>query len=342
MADQREVIQKLMEQVQKALLMKEDDITAALFNTYQTVLNQTIKDLLWLNQPVIGEEVGRSKWRALRLDQASIKMIAEHMTGLNQRVAQELSDNLVNFGQEAYNMTNWALDQGVPPTTPVEWNLPTDDVLKAFIASPWKGQMFSDQVGHISDTMARQLQQSLADGIMSGDSVRGIARKMRLNVGVPADEKLVTRPRASKQVYRALLIARDQAVRVANSMRERIYTENRKNMADRVWTAAPGLLGVCDYCADLGGMTYDEIKDEYGQETADSLLYGSCHPNGRCMYTLQPKPFQDLLPDSLKAAGEGVFGDSISEWEMKHQNPDDPGELVAMKVTPYGEWINQD
>jgi hypothetical protein len=339
MADQVEVIRKLEEKVQQALLAKEDDITAALLNTYKTRLNILIKDLLWLNGPFLdSDDITRSRWRALQLDQQSLEMISTHLDGLNKQIATNLVEDLNQFGKDSYQLTSWAVDQGFPPTVDLRWNLPTNDVLKAFIAAPWKGQMFSDRIGHISDTMARQLQQALTDGIMSGDSTQDIARAMRKNVGIPEDAKLVTRPRASRTVYRALLVARSEAMRMTNSMRERIFSDNKSTMADRVWTAAPGFIRVCDECADRDGMTYDEIVDEYGQEDADRLLYGNCHPNGRCMYTLRPKPFQDLLPESLKAAGKGLYGD-IAATEMKYVNPANPGKLVSMTVQPYDEWL---
>ena len=343
MADQREVIQRLEEKVQQALLAREDDVTAALFNTYQKRLNILIKDLMWLNSPFLdSDDLALSRWRALQLDRQSLEMIATHMDGLNQAIARDLVDDLTQFARDSYSMTSWAVDQGIPPMVDLKWNIPTDDVLKTFIFAPWGGQMFSDRVGHISDTMARQLQQALTDGIMAGDSTQDIARAMRANVGIPLDEKMMTRPRASKAMYRALLISRAECMRMTNSMRQRIYDDNKETLADRTWTAAPGFIRVCAECADRDGMTYDEIVEEYGQDDADRLLYGNCHPNGRCMYTLVPKPFQDLLPDSLKAAGKGLYGD-ISDYEMKWVDPmgEAPGgNLASMKIQPYDEWMD--
>jgi hypothetical protein len=337
MPDQVAVLQRLEEQVQKALLANEDDITAALWNTYQTRLNVLIKDLMWANSDFLaGEDKAISRWRALQLDRQSIEMIATHLDGLNKQIATDLVDDLTQFGKNSYQMTSWAVDQGIPVTTEMRWNLPTDDVIKAFIGAPWQGQMFSDRVGEITNTMARQLQQSLTDGIMAGDSIQDIARDMRKNVGIPEDGRLITRPRASAQVYRGLLIARTEAMRLNNQMRERIFNDNKSLMADEVWAAAPAFIRVCDDCAERDGMTRAEIEEEYG--VGFEISRPPLHPNCRCMYMMRPKPFQDLLPDSLKAAGKGLYGD-IADTEMKYVDPSNPGTLLSMKVVPYDEWM---
>ena len=334
--NQQDAIARLNDQTQKALLMSEDDIAGALFRQYQASLNDIIKDLMWLNQPVLSlEDPSIGAWRSLQLDTASLKMISEKMTGLHKIIADQLLNDLTDFSQEAYSRTAWTLDQTTPPTTDIVFNVPTDDAIKTFLGAPWKGEIFSDRVWAINDTMARNLQQTLVNGIQAGDSTQDIARAMRSNVGIPEDEKLVTRPQASAEVYRAMLIARSETMRLSNAMRNKAWEENKRIMTDLIWSAAPGLMRVCDFCAELDGRTYDDIKENDGEDIADLLIDGICHPNGRCIYQVVPKPFQELLGENFK----GVMDESIGEYEMRVPNPSGEG-TTAVTVTPYADWIS--
>jgi hypothetical protein len=335
MADQRKAIERMSALAQKALLMKEDDIAAALFNTYNKSLNRIIHDLVGLNSDFLSKDKGRtlSTWRSLKLDIESTRMIADHMTGLNKLVAMDLLDKLGEHYKDAYSYTAWVLDQTTPPNIESKWNLPDDSYIKQFIAAPWKGQMFSDRLWVRNDEMARQLQKSLVDGIMSGDSSQDIARAMRENVGVPADTKLVTRPRASAQVYRALMIARTEAMRATSIARKKVWEENSHNLFERKWSAAPGFVRVCDECADRDEMTESEIKKEYGAGNSEPPL----HPNCRCIYTIVPKSWGKLARPLWAGSDLGP----IDEYSMQH--PDATGtKLVSMKAVPYDQWLEED
>lgn len=330
-SDQRVAIDLMVAKAQKALLMEEDDLAAALFNTYERELKVLIQDLVALNYPVINSETMRiSQWRKLKLDQASIELIATRMTGINQVVAQDLLDDLTAFYKHDYSMTSWTIDQSTPPNIEPRYTMPTDDVIKVFVASPWKGEMFSDRLWAINNEMARRLQRSLTDGIQAGDSMDDIARSMRKDVGVPPSEKLSTRPRASAQVYRAMLIARTEAMRVSSMVRNHLYDQNKDILQDMVWQAAPGFIRVCDECAERDGMTKDEVVEEYGEMEAETPL----HPNCRCIYALVPKPFQTWTQDYWK----DYTGQEPGEYAMVL--PDSSGVVASVKVVPYEDWMN--
>ncbi len=148
-----------------------------------------------------------------------------------------------------------------------------------------------------------------------------ISRDMRADVGIPLSAKLITRPQASAQVYRAMLIARTEAMRLTNDMQKRAWGENQNFMTERVWRTAPGFLGVCDDCAELDGVSSEDLD---GEEPP-------LHPNCRCMMTMVPKPFQELYG--------GAFDEPIDQYEMKVASPT-TGNPVAVSVQPYDEWMN--
>ena len=328
-----------MDQAHNALLNNENEAIAPIQDAYNQAMKRLIDDLVRVNGVFMsGEQPTYSDWKQLQLDAKSAQVIAQNINSFRADMVQQLGDSLNQMYRDSYNSTTWAIDQATPENIDPNYSLPPDQVLNVIFQEPWKGQRFSDRIWGITDEWAGKIQNQLVNSILSGDSVYDMAKSIRDYVGVPSDEKLKTRPRASAQFYRANLIARTELIRAARMGQEQVYNNNQDildgdPMTNKEWSAKPGLFGVCDECRDKDGHTPEEII-EMGYDLEE-------HPNGRCSWIPRLKPWDELLDPqiaAIKVAGGNIqvpkdaFSpapiETFQEWSFKYLTPSERGEGV--------------
>lgn len=258
---QTDVIERLMDQIHKALLTRENESINSIRFEYTARMRRLVTDLERINAVFLsGNEPTYSQWKALKLDVESAQAIAREMSGFREDMVKRLGDDLNDMYRKSYNGALWAIDQTTPFNIDPKYNLPPDHNLKLLFEEPWNGQRFSDRVWAISDEWARSIQNQLIQSVYTGDSVREMASKIRQYTGVPEDAKLISRPRASAQLYRATLIARTELIRAGRMAQDQAYEDNSDIIDDKEWSAKPGLLGVCEICREKNGHTPSEIE----------------------------------------------------------------------------------
>jgi SPP1 gp7 family putative phage head morphogenesis protein len=331
--DQRQAIAKMMDLAHQSLLKTEDQITVDLMRVYQQHVDSLINDLMVMNaEYMTGGEPDFTKWRQMELDTRSAKLIADRMGILEDEATKQLMDGLTDFYKTAYDYTSWGIDQATPPDVAINYNIPSDAFIRSYVSSPWEGEQFSDAKWRIDTKMANRIQEGLTDAIARGDSVRTFAKSIRELTGVPTGEKLVTRPRASAQLYRATMIARTEMIRVARLAQKQTFDDNRDLIEDEVWTAVSASGRTCEHCQDRDGMTRTQIVN--GEASDDLEVDPPAHPNCRCFYRPKLKSWKDLLGKY----GEGMEDlEHIDEYEMKVKNPQGGG-LQKVAVQSFEEW----
>lgn len=334
--NQKDLVKKLMVETHNALLKTEDANTIMLLQTYQKHLAILIKELEALNSVVeSGGKPSIGEWRRLELDKKSAALIGLKLSALHDDVVSKMSSSFMDFYKDAYDRSSWVIDQGTPKGIEVNYKLPTDPFIQEYVDSPWKGDKFSDRIWAVNDKMARQLQSILTTGMQRGDSVQDMASAMRDYTGVPDTEKLISRPRASAQLYRATLIARTEMIRLSRLAQKKAFADNKDVVTDEVWTAAPGFIRVCDDCIERNGRTREWIE-ENADDDLDVDPPG--HPMCRCMYMPVLKPWKNLLGDL--GVGMEDLG-HIDDFERLHPQTTTlgaGGELVRMDVEPFETW----
>jgi len=330
--NQSATIEKLMDEAHKALLVSENETVDYIRQAYVAQMQKLISELSQVNAVFLsGDEPSYSQWKQLQLDVHSARVIANNMSSFRQDLTQTLEEDINSFYKLSYNTTQWALDQTTPENIDPTYNLPNDAMIDLWMAEPWNGSRFSDRVWAITDQWAQQIQAQLSTAIQGGYSVDEMASAIRDFVGVPEDEKLITRPRASAQLYRATLIARTELIRAARAAQEKVYAQNSDvlvgdPMTNRTWSAKPGLAGVCDECRDKDGHTPQEILD-MGLDLEE-------HPNGRCSWIPVVKSFQELL-DPVIAELKAMPGKIDPEAMIQ---PNDYGNWKPVSIEPFQDW----
>ncbi|MDE2104062.1 MAG: hypothetical protein KGL39_42890 [Patescibacteria group bacterium] len=313
-----------MDDANRALIASEGDKADALSNLYIQSINNLIEDLQKINSKYYDkEEPTFSDWKRMGLDSESFNLINKQMGvfggGLKQASVDQFARDITNFWKESYLRTAYVIDSAVPPNVDIGFQMPPDVFLYDYLNTPMKGKAFSEELGFISDEMAYHIHGQLVLSMWSGDSTAEMAKRIRDYVGIDEDQKLVTRPRASAQIYRANTIARTEMARAGNMAANYLFDQNQDILEDKVWTAKWSGIGVCDECLMRDGLTPDEI-DELGDDL-DTEPPG--HPNCRCRWAPKVKDWNDILGD----LGNGMKSDI--------ELPDGP-----VKPAPYEDWAN--
>ena len=331
---QEQALERLMDESRKAMLKNENRISADLVRMYNDRVNALIKDLEGLNYKFLsGENPTYGDWQRLRLDQQSYQLIYDSMGSLKKDIQVQFSKDLVSFYQDTYNRTAWAVDQASLDPIQINYKVPPDAFVEQILSDPWQGAMFSERLGLITDSMAMDIQKQLALSMTQGDSTADMAQKIRDFIGIDDDEMLKTRPRASKQLYRANMISRTEMMRAANLAAEHFYSQNNELFDGLIWSAKPGLTssGVCEDCADRDEMTQQEIIDEFG-EGEDEMPY---HPNCRCVWRPEMKDQSKMIDDAFKDAASKLPVDRGA------YDPNDVGSFnfTFSDIQDYDSWI---
>jgi SPP1 gp7 family putative phage head morphogenesis protein len=337
--DQRQAILKLNDEITKAMRVDEETYTGAVTSYYDEFLARIQADLMAMYSRVFrGGTLNYQDYQRLKMKDHTLRIIQPALSELQKKTVAELDVDLTQFYWDAYKRNAWALDQTTPPNVDISMmrdkrtNLATDPLLSNLIAqqvmAPFKGAMFSDRLGHINETMAEQIGIMTRQAALNGWSVPDLSAGIRDLVGVPPDEKLITRPRASAAKSRADMIARTELMRAMNLAKADLLEANDDLVEDKKWLAADDAR-TCDDCMDMDGLTETELEDQ-GFDTEMPA-----HPRCRCTWVPVLKTWKELLgPELGKDMGDL---EHIDEFEMKYFNAEKTG-VSTVKVMPYEEW----
>jgi len=186
------------------------------------------------------------------------RVVTERLLALGQDTLEGLSDHLKDIYTESYYRSAWAADLATPPSLAIRFSgLPETQVLAA-IATPWKGEMFSQRWFRITDQMARNMQREIATGIALGESLDDTAERIEDLWGKTG----------SGLEWRAEMIARTETIRAREVGRIKVFMDNSDLVLGDYWVTMEDEL-VCPICEPLNG------KENVPEEPP-------IHPNCRC------------------------------------------------------------
>jgi len=336
MADQKEVIARLNEQIRKSLRANQDEFAASVTSNFDDVMGRACDDLdRFFQASFSGQgQLNYTDYKRLQMDVTELRMLKPFLDATRQATEARLEQALTEMYWDSYRMNAWLLDQTTPPNIninsmqPLGSDLANDIYLQTYIRSQimatWEGAMFSQRLGVITDKMARNIQTITDNAMVNGWSVPDLSLAIRQEVGISPDERLITRPRASAAKSRADMISRSEMSRASDLARENMFDQNKKLVNDEQWLAS-----------DLGNMC-EECEDNDGQLLSDIGERPPLHPRCACSSVPVLKSWGELLGPEF--AGMKDMG--IDEYEMKYFKPG-TSDLVSSTVQPYDEWLGE-
>ncbi len=189
----------------------------------------------------------------------------------------------------AYYRAAWELDSATPGNYSVNFNVIPYDTIRGIVSEPWKGAMFSDRMGLITDDMSRRIQNQLAQSMIAGESLDKAAKRIRDEVG--------TRGKAAAD--RALMITRTEITRAQGNARFLVFSQNEDVMEVPIWKAHPG---ACEICSELDGKPAENPKawQWFSKELQDDVFGPPAHPRCSCDIEFKLKPWKDIASEEFK------------------------------------------
>jgi hypothetical protein len=238
---------------------------------------------------------------------------------------QVIEQSAVDQYLESYQRSVYGLDQATPDNVAVQYAPPPESAIRILANAPYKGAMFSQRIGIITDEMASDVRDELMQGLVAGESMAEISDRISGVIGAGSTQD----PEAI--AYRASVIARSEIMRTQNAARDTTYEQNADIVEDSAWEVAPDDK-LCDWCARREGLTDEEIKaqdpgdDPWGNSTDKPL-----HPNCRCDSVPKLKSWKDLLgldmPEEFKDDERGMRNDE--------------GDWIVAPVESFDDWLER-
>jgi hypothetical protein len=235
-----------------------------------------------------------------------LSMLTSEIQQFAGRLGYDIQGNLQNqlaaIYKDSYYRNAWQLDIATPERTVINFAQLADDQIRAAIATPFKGGMFSDRLFAIGDDTARLIQKDVTQGILLGRPIEVTAAEIYERFG---DE-------GAGYFWRAQLISRTETIRARELGRIQLYRENADIIAEERWVCMEsafinpktGEAEECEICAPLDNTVTDK----------EPIL--DTHPNCVCTKRAVLKPWEHL---------EG--GDTETEENLAYQ--------------PYDEWLEE-
>lgn len=323
---QTEAIRAVYDEANDALRANEDANVDVVLAAYKQAQNDILNAI---------QNVGRAEPDGqLTLDglQTSgrlselLQSIHSTAQALGAKVNQTIDTAAVDQYLQSYQRSVYGLDQATPDNVTVLYAPPPETAISILANAPYKGAMFSQRIGMITDEMAADVRDELMQGLVAGESMADIADRIQGVIGAGSRAK-----DADAIAYRASVIARTEIMRVQNMARDTTYEQNSDIVEDDAWEVAPDDK-LCDWCARREGLTDDEIEkadpgdDPWGNSTDKPL-----HPNCRCDSVPKLKSWKDLL--GLDMPEE--FADD--ERGMRDEN----GNWVVAPVETFDAWMDR-
>lgn len=314
---QNAVIRAIYDRADRLLRDNEDAGSATILQAYQDMQAQILSEI---NQVVMLQSqdgtltlVGMQQTGRLTALLSSIQQAAQQLAA---KVNTSIEGQLTTQYMQAYQFAAYGLDQATPDNVNVVYAPPPESAIKVLANSGYKGAMFSQRIGIITDEMSSDIRDELMQGMIGGESMADIGQRIEGVIGTEDQDDIVGR---------ALRIARTETMRVQNIARNTTYDQNADIVEDSVREVTPDDR-TCDECVALEGMTDDEI--EASGESADLPV----HPN--CVL-----PGQMVLAPQLQAATKAFYSGVVIEISLA-----DGSEITTTEnhpiLTPANGWVS--
>lgn len=325
---QTEILRRIDEQSRRALRTGEETDVLEMIRLYDSALTDVrmmARDSL---SELAGTEEGSKRarylsWKVGR-EQQLAEQIRRRLEELRRDWTKALRDGLLRTATHQAVWEAYAIDQATPPSIAVNTRGLTATIPDAVIATPWEGAMFSDRIWVLTDDVAREMQQQVAQGALLGEGVDKIVK--RLSDLEALDGNLPPKSAIERLVRTEVLKASDRA-------REMLYAENSD-----VVTAEIVIVTLDDRTCEICGPIDDELlgSDDV-QERLDAYDAESrppFHPNCRCTTAPKLKSWGDLL-------GLGEAPDDLERFDKEERVIRDPvtGKSRLAPTMSFDEWV---
>lgn len=325
-ATQEEVLDQIDRQSRRALngeVQADLDAILQMYEDAERDLEATIRSTLTeLQATRRADRRQYLDWKLAR-ERAFADQVGRRIGQLRDAINQRLYRGLVRQYLAQGSWDAYALDQATPPSIDVDARAVTPEVAEAITATPWRAAMFSDYVWHMTDDLAREIQQQIGQSVLLGEGVPDAVRRLR-QIQI-ADGNLPPRYALERLVRTEMLKASDRA-------RQQLYDANDDVVDEEVVVVALDAR-TCEICGPLDGKALDsrEVRDHLAEEEAAARP--PFHPNCRCTTMAQLKSWSSLLgigeaPEDLEAFGTSgrVIRDPVT------------GKSRIASVLSYDEW----
>jgi hypothetical protein len=306
--EQQKAIEKMTEQAYKMLRASDSEYAKGLIKRYIRLSQRIEADIMRISdEAIVDGDPSYSEYLKIGGRQKTFAVLQREIQGLNQDIIPTLEKQLMSQYKEAYTSSAWTLDQATPESVDVNYAMPSDSVVRQFVSSEWNSAMFSQRIGVINDMMASEIQSSVNNAMLTGQSNQNLSKIIREIIG---DGKGGT-------AYRAQTIAISETARSANLARNKFFDDNEKYISDWYWLsrsiASPR---ICEDCAERSGKFYDEVSeiaDEQGKEVDPPV-----HPRCACSWMAKPKSFAELLGQEFSKMDEDPIRLPYDKWKSKY------------------------
>ena len=228
--------------------------------------------------------------RVRELETWATKLYAEEWKHTGVRL-QRFAGEQARFGLEF-------LSGAIP--TKVDWIMPSVEALRGIVwSSPMSGAVLGQWASKLKSNVFRTLESSLVDGLVAGETVRDLTRRVM--------DSTLTRTR-----HEAEAIARTAAIHTSNQSLAALYAENSDVVEGEQWVATLDDR-TCPICGPRDGVVYP-----LGQSVRPPA-----HFNCRCV--MAPALREPFAGTELRAArpefgGPGPYRDYVS-WLKSQPDP---------------------
>lgn len=315
---QLQVINAAYEKAMLILRRKEDGDVIGLMDTYRRA---QVEILMKIDQQIMAGNWDLASMQQTDRLQGMLNSINQTLTKLRSEINGGIEDSAVKQFAGAYQNSVYAMDQATPDNIEIEYSPPPTDAVKILVNTPYKGAMFSQRIGIITDAMASDLRDELMQSLIQGEGMEDAARRVRDVIGI-AD---LDNPQGF--AARARTIARTEIMRAQNLARDYTYEQNNDLLqgdGDTDWLVTPDDK-LCPWCMRREGLSDEEIEkapaevggktDPWGKSTECPL-----HPHCRCTKIPRLKSWKDLIgldmPESLPNDFRGMRDPDSGKWTL--------------------------
>lgn len=314
-ATQMEMIDAVYKASMRTLRGQENRDVAQLARAYRSAQSEILGEI----QDAIRQAGGAGKMSFAEFQrtgryQSLLDSITDRLGTLAQKSADDVEAASIQQFRGSQIRTTYALDQATPPNVLARFAEPPETAVRIVINTPFKGAMFSQRIGLITNAMASDIRDNLAQGLIQGEGIRKISKRIEKTIGATNLQD----PRG--YANRATTIARTEIVRAQELARELTYEQNKDIIKSTEWYVTPDDR-LCPWCLRREGKSDSEIKkmptkgDPWGNSTTLPL-----HPRCRCTKAPVMRSWKDLLgvdmPENFRDDSRGMRGDD-GRWRIQ-------------------------
>lgn len=324
---QGEVIQAAAETAARILRGLEEENIDGIYNAYKVAQDDILAQV---QRQIMAEGWDLSTMQRTGRLQSMLANVTDILDGLKKKLLGQkmdgmdglISDGALGQFNGAYQYSVYAMDQATPDSVTAMYNLPPSDTVRALNATEYKGAMYSQRIGMITDEMAADIRDELMQSMIQGETMDQAAARVAGVIGADSE--------APGGIYsRAETIARTEMMRASNQALDLSYSQNSDIVEATEWVVAPDDR-MCPWCGRREGLTDDEIDQaDSGDDPFENSTECPLHPRCRCTKAPVLKSWSDLIgldmPENMPDDVRGMR--------------DDNGDWTIAPVDSFNTWL---